>query len=58
LYPNEIAYDVRILALSQDTLVINEDTENDDFSQKVNSAKDQLLSDSSAEIPEATPVYD
>ena len=55
LYPNEVAYDIRILALSQDSININEE---DSFAQEVISAKNQLLSDISAEIPEATPVYD
>lgn len=58
IYPNEVAYDARILAMIPDTLVSG-DTENaDEFAEEVNNAKSQLLADKEADIPEATPVYD
>ena len=54
VYPNEIAYDARILAM-----VNNDESEDStDFTSKVNSVKSQLLADKNAEIPEASPVYD
>ena len=54
VYPNEVAYDARILAM-----VNNDESEDSaDFTSKVNSVKSQLLADKNAEIPEASPVYD
>jgi hypothetical protein len=32
--------------------------DNDEFINKVNSAKDSLLADNEAEIPDSSPVYD
>ena len=59
LFPNEIAYDARILAMIPDaTLTIDGETNSEDFNNKVNEAKSQLLADKEAEIPEASPVYD
>lgn len=64
VYPDEEAYDVRILAMIPDVQVNNEDTNNetvqsnDDFNNEVNSAKDSLLADNNAEIPEASPVHE
>ena len=55
LYPNEVAYDARILAMIPDTSS-TESVEN--FAEEVNTAKSQLLADKEAEIPVATPVYD
>ena len=55
LYPNEVAYDARILAMIPDSSSA-ESAEN--FSEEVNNAKSQLLADKEAEIPEASPVYD
>ena len=58
VYPNEEAYDVRILAMIPDS----QDSENvqsaDDFANEVNAAKDALLADSEAEISNASPIYD
>ena len=55
LYPNEVAYDARILAMIPDTSS-TESAEN--FTEEVNTAKSQLLADKETEIPVATPVYD
>ena len=67
-YPDEEAYDVRILAMIPTTPVSAEsedgETESiesesdDDFASKVESAKNTLLADNDAEIPEASPMYD
>ena len=69
VYPNEEAYDVRILAMIPDSAInalLTEsgnnielwDTSNDKFLDEVNSAKNALLADSDAEIAEASPVHD
>ena len=59
IFPNEIAYDARILAMIPDTaLTIDGETDSEDFNNKVNDAKSQLLADKEAEIPETSPVYD
>lgn len=69
--PNEEAYNMRILAMTPE-VVVNVDSEltwntstealetesDDDFSTKVNSAKDALLADNEAEIPGSSPMYD
>ena len=67
-YPNEEAYDVRILAMipevsiSSDTVeenIENEDTESEnDFTNKVESAKNTLLADNDAEISGTSPMYE
>ncbi|MBO7504883.1 hypothetical protein J6T66_01705 [bacterium] len=42
-----------------DTLSLDaEDEVDEEFVEKVNNAKSQLLADKEAEIPEASPVYD
>ena len=46
IYPNEVAYDTKILAIVSNT------------NEEVNDAKSQLLADKEAEIPEASPIYD
>ena len=65
-YPNEEAYDVRILAMVPDTVSSDENVEDeeseeneeddvksdDDFENKVNKAKATLLEDMDAEIPD------
>ena len=59
VYPGEVAYDARILAMIPDTLSLDaEDEVDEEFVEKVNNAKSQLLADKEAEIPEASPVYD
>ena len=66
VYPNEEAYDVRIVAMIPDSSLnvvaesgSSESVESDDnFVTEVNSAKDALLADNQAEIPESSPVYD
>ena len=62
VYPNEEALEVRILAIIPDVSVDNEDTNivqsDDDFNNEVNAAKDSLLADNDAEIPEASPIYE
>ena len=63
VFPNEEAYDVRIIAMipdSSDTSAESWDTveSDEDFSNEVNSAKDALLADNEADIPESSPVYD
>lgn len=67
LFPNEEAYDARILALIPNVSIDSseeesEDNENmesdDDFAEKVDSTKNTLLADTEAEVPEASPVYD
>ena len=64
VYPNEEALEVRILAMIPDVSSSNENTNNqivqsnDDFTNEVNAAKDSLLADNDAEIPEASPVHE
>ena len=64
VYPNEEAYDVRILAMIPDVSVNNENSNNEtvqsdeNFDSEVNSAKNSLLADNNAEIPEASPVHE
>ena len=59
IYPNEAAYDARILAMVDASFAGEEEVESDqDFSEKVNDAKNSLMSDIEAELPEASPVYD
>ena len=66
VFPNEEAYDVRIIAIISDVLVDTNaeswDTEtvesDEDFTSEVNSAKDALLADNEADIPGSSPVYD
>ena len=61
MYPNEAAYDVKILAMIPDSLINEGEVSvesNEEFEKEVNNAKDQLLSDIDTEIPEASPIYD
>jgi len=62
IYPNQEAYDVRILAMipevSSNTSGDSITESNEDFEKEVNSAKDTLLADAEAEIPEASPMFD
>ena len=66
VFPNEEAYDLRILAMipeiSVDATIETWDNwtieSSEDSEDKVTSAKNALLADSEAEIPEASPVYD
>ena len=58
LYPNEVAYDARILAMIPEALSDDVEAESVKFAEEVSNAKSQLLADKEAEIPEATPVYD
>ena len=59
IYPNEVAYDARILAMIPDTVSNGTwDDAAENFAEEVNNAKSQLLADEEAEIPEASPVYD
>lgn len=62
IYPNQEAYDVRILAMipevSSNTSGDSIAESNEDFEKEVNSAKDTLLADAEAEIPEASPMFD
>lgn len=57
VFPNEEAYDVRILAMIPDTTTETEANESA-FTNEVSSAKDALLADNDAEISEASPVHD
>ena len=70
VYPDEEAYDVRILAMvstssvsvdlagdKEDMDVVNSESD-EDFTNKVSSAKDVLLADNDAEITDASPMYD
>ena len=50
VYPNEVAYDARILALASEW--------EEDFDQKVAEVAAVLSADNEAEVAEATPVYD
>ena len=61
VYPNEDAYDVKILAMIPDSLVSDSEVSvesNEEFAKEVSDAKDQLLSDIDSDIPEASPIYD
>lgn len=65
IYPNEEAYDVRVLAMIPNSESISLDIEWGDnastdatFANEVSSAKDALLADADAEIAEASPVHD
>ena len=68
VYPNQEAYDVRILAILPDASISIESEDeniesvesesNDDFSDRINSAKDSLLADNEADISASTPVYE
>ena len=64
VYPNEEAYDVRILAMIPNVSIdaqsgdIETEQSDEDFLAEVNSAKDTLLADNEAEISSASPVYD
>ena len=64
VYPNEAAYDVRILAMIPDVSVNAESgtaetiQSDDEFAAEVSAAKDALLADANAEVAEASPVYD
>ena len=64
VYPNEAAYDVRILAMIPEVSVSAEtgstETEesDDEFQTEVDAAKTALLADADAEIDESSPVYD
>lgn len=58
VYPNEEAYDVRILAMIPDAQDSGNVQSADDFANEVNAAKDALLADSEAEISNASPIYD
>ena len=73
-YPNEDAYEVRVLAMIPDTTTISgietegsgadsKDTETvnietDNFEDKVTLVKNNLLADNDADITDASPVYD
>ena len=61
VYPNDIAYDARILAMTPNALVSENEISldaSDEISDKVTNAKSALLADLEAEIPEASPVYE
>lgn len=61
VYPNEAAYDVRILAMIPDAVISDSEQSiesSEEFEDEVNNAKSSLLADVDAEIPEASPVYD
>ena len=58
LYPNEAAYDVRILAMIPDVSIDGEADVYETFANEVNEAKNQLLANKEAEIAEASPIYD
>ena len=58
LYPNEVAYDARILAMIPEALSDDVEAESAKFAEEVNNAKSQLLADKESDIPEATPIYD
>jgi hypothetical protein len=65
VYPNEEAYDLRILAMIPNVSIdaqsgdIETEQSDEDFLAEVNSAKDTLLADNEAEISSsASPVYD
>lgn len=68
IYPNEEAYDLRVLAMIPDTTEeenVESNEENNEansdenaFSNKVNDAKSDLLADMEAEITDASPVLD
>ena len=64
VYPNEWAYDVRIIAMIPNVSVgadgesIESSQSDDEFAAEVSSAKEALLADAEAEIASASPVYD
>ena len=59
IFPNEVAYDARIIALVDAEFVDDEENDSEkSFEEKVSDAKSALMSDIDAEIPEASPVYD
>jgi len=59
IFPNEVAYDARIIALVDAEFVDDEESDSEkSFAEKVSDAKSALMSDIDAEIPEASPVYD
>lgn len=53
VYPDEEAYDVKILAIIPDTM-----SGTNNFDDKVNSAKDALLADNDTEIAGTSPIHD
>ncbi len=55
IYPDEVAYDARILAMIPD---VSSDENVEYFANEVNDVKSQLLADKEAEIPEAYTVHD
>ena len=62
VYPNEWAYDVRILAIMSDDLDVesseNETITTEDSNNQIDEAKNVLLADNNAEVAGATPLYD
>ena len=56
VYPDEVAYDTRILAVVP--TVSSENEESDDNVSITDNIKSQLLMDKEAEISDASPVYD
>ena len=59
IFPNEVAYDARIIALVDAEFVDDEESDSEkSFAEKVSDAKSALMTDIDAEIPEASPVYD
>ena len=64
IYPNEVAYDVRILAMIPDVSVSAESgtvetgQSDDEFDAEVTVAKNALLADADAVIENVSPVYD
>lgn len=59
IFPNEVAYDARIIALVDAEFVDDEESDSEkSFAEKVSDAKSALMADIDAEIPEASPVYD
>lgn len=61
IFPNEVAYDTRILAIIPNTLVNDGEISlepSEEFTDEINNAKSALLADMDAVIPEASPVYE
>ena len=59
IFPNEVAYDARIIALVDAEFVDDEASDSEkSFAEKVSDAKSALIADVDAEVPEASPVYD
>lgn len=59
IFPNEVAYDARIIALVDAEFIDDEENDSEkSFAEKVSDAKSALMADIDAEIPEASPVYD